>query len=143
MPPPPAVIVDNEEEWEVERILDSRRHYNRLQYHVKWKGFDAPTWQPDYDMQHSTEAVREFHRLWPDRPRPLALTGAHDQGGGYCHGADLKGNSVALTVDRTPNLASPVTPSHRYTYGIGAMIFESMWSGQGCRRGSDRRGVGA
>ena len=29
-PPPPAVIVDGEEEWEVETIPDSRLHYNRL-----------------------------------------------------------------------------------------------------------------
>ena len=75
-PHPPAVIVDGEEEWEVETIFDSRLHYNRLKYLVKWRGYDAPTWQPATDLEHSSELVREFHRLWPDRPRPLALAGA-------------------------------------------------------------------
>ena len=42
-PPVPAVIVDGEEEWEVETILNSCLHYNRLQYLVKWKGYDTST----------------------------------------------------------------------------------------------------
>ena len=37
-PPPPAVIVDGQEEWEVERVLDSRLYHRRLQYLVKWRG---------------------------------------------------------------------------------------------------------
>ena len=85
-PPPPAVIVDGEEEWEVETIFDSRLHYNRLQYLVKWKGYDAQTWQPATDLEHSSDLVQEFHQLWPDRPQPLALSGALDIGGGYYHG---------------------------------------------------------
>lgn len=74
--PPPAIIVDGEEKWEVEWALDSRLHYNRLQYLVKWKGYDAPTWQPTNDMEHAAEAVREFHHLNTDRPRPPSLAGA-------------------------------------------------------------------
>ena len=85
-PPQPPDIVDGEEEWEVERVLDSRHFYNRLQYLVKWKGYDAPTWQPPADLENAQEAVREFHRLWPDRPRPPSLAGARGRGGGYCHG---------------------------------------------------------
>ena len=60
--------MDGEEEWEVETIMDSRLHYNRLQYLVKWKGYDAPTWQPATDLEHSSDLVRQFHQLWPDRP---------------------------------------------------------------------------
>ena len=41
-PPPPAIIVDGEE-WEVERVLDSRLFYCKLQYLVKWMGDDTPT----------------------------------------------------------------------------------------------------
>ena len=57
-PQPLPVIVDGEEEWEVERILDSRHFYNRLQYLVKWKGYEAPTWQPSADLENAQEAVR-------------------------------------------------------------------------------------
>ena len=45
------------------------------------------------------------------------------------------------SVDRTPYLAMAVTPEQRSTYGVGAGIFARMWSGQGYRRGGDRRGV--
>jgi hypothetical protein len=36
-PPPPPTLVDGEDEYEVEAILDSRMRYNRLEYLVKWK----------------------------------------------------------------------------------------------------------
>jgi hypothetical protein len=35
----PPVIIDNEEEWELEEIVDSRHYRNQLQYQVKWTGF--------------------------------------------------------------------------------------------------------
>jgi len=34
--PQDAVLVNGVEEWEVDRILDSRLHYGKLQYKVKW-----------------------------------------------------------------------------------------------------------
>ena len=44
---PPPDLVDNEEEYEVEAILDSRKfgRGRRLQYLIKWKGY------PDSDNQ--------------------------------------------------------------------------------------------
>jgi len=36
---PPPIVIDGEEEWEVEEILDSRWHRRRFQFLVKWKGF--------------------------------------------------------------------------------------------------------
>ena len=45
-PPPPLVIVDDNEEWHVEEILDCRIYRRRLQYLVKWVGFDRPNWEP-------------------------------------------------------------------------------------------------
>jgi hypothetical protein len=41
-PEPPPVIIDNQQEWEVEEILDSRRFgKNRLlKYFVRWVGYD-------------------------------------------------------------------------------------------------------
>ncbi len=60
---PPPELVDNEEEYEVEKILDSRHHGrgHALQYLVKWKGY------PDLDNKwvnkrnvHTPEVIREF-----------------------------------------------------------------------------------
>src|SRR5439155_19764400 len=38
-PTPPPVVVENQLEYEVEEILDSRLMHNRLLYLVKWKGY--------------------------------------------------------------------------------------------------------
>ena len=35
----PIIVVDGEEEWEVEEILNSHWHQRRFQFLVKWKGF--------------------------------------------------------------------------------------------------------
>jgi len=37
--PPPSIVIDGEEEWEVEEILNSHWHRRRFQFLVKWKGF--------------------------------------------------------------------------------------------------------
>ena len=45
--PPEPVKINDDEEWEVEQILDSRIHQKKLQYRVKWLGFDEDrTWYP-------------------------------------------------------------------------------------------------
>ncbi|GLB45967.1 putative integrase core domain containing protein [Lyophyllum shimeji] len=38
-PPPPPTLIDNEEWFDVEDILDSRFFRRKLQYKVKWKGY--------------------------------------------------------------------------------------------------------
>ena len=43
---PPAIMVDGEEEWEVERILRERVRGRQRQVLVKWKGYLTPTWEP-------------------------------------------------------------------------------------------------
>ena len=129
-PPLPAVIVDGEEEWEVETILDSHLHYNRLQYLVKWKGYNVPTWWPDTDLEYSSNLVRQFHQLWPDRLRPAALARVPGIRGVCCHGVTPTETILESSVDRTPYLAMAVTPEQRSTYGVGAGIFERIWSRQ-------------
>jgi len=37
--PPPPIVVDREPKWKVEEILDSRWHWRRFQFLIKWKGF--------------------------------------------------------------------------------------------------------
>ena len=45
-PPLPPVIVDDAKAWYMEEILDSRMYRQRLQYLVKWVGFDRPDCKP-------------------------------------------------------------------------------------------------
>ncbi|THG99573.1 hypothetical protein EW145_g7239 [Phellinidium pouzarii] len=62
--PPPPVVLDNEEEYEVDKILDSHIHRGKLQYLVKWTGYMDPTWQLEQDVtKNAAEAVEMFYRL--------------------------------------------------------------------------------
>jgi hypothetical protein len=73
-PPPPPVEVDDSVEYEVEAILDSRIFRRKLQYLVKWKGFenteDEHSWQPANNVANSDDVVRDFHAAYPDKPKP-------------------------------------------------------------------------
>jgi hypothetical protein len=69
-PPPPPVELSTGEEYEVDRILDSRLRRGRLQYLVLWKGYplsDA-TWEPVTHLQNAPEAIRTFHHRYPHKP---------------------------------------------------------------------------
>jgi len=35
-----SIVVNDEDEWEIDDILNSRRYRRRLQYRVKWNGYD-------------------------------------------------------------------------------------------------------
>ena len=65
---PPPDLVDNAEEYEVEKILDSRKfgRGRKLQYLVKWKGYpDSENQWVNKDDVFADEAVRDFKRLNP------------------------------------------------------------------------------
>jgi hypothetical protein len=64
-PPPPTTLVDGEEEYEVEAILDSRMRYNQLEYLVKWKGYDESHNQWEVHTQvHAKPKIAQFHRKY-------------------------------------------------------------------------------
>ena len=73
--PPPPEIINNQEEYEVETILDSRVSGRQgLQYLVKWKGYgnEENSWEPVTNLKHSKELIAEFHRLHPQAPLNIA-----------------------------------------------------------------------
>jgi hypothetical protein len=67
---PPPDLVDGMEEYEVETVLDSRRHGRgcKLQYLIAWKGYpDSDNqWVNWDDAEGAEEAIREFKHLNPD-----------------------------------------------------------------------------
>jgi hypothetical protein len=71
-PPLPPVIIDNEEEWELEEIVDSRHYRNQLQYRVKWTGFhdQDKAWYPAMNFENSQDTVQQFHTRYPQKPAP-------------------------------------------------------------------------
>ena len=68
--PLPSVIINNEEEWEVEDILDARSYRGKLQYRVKWVGWDEDReWYDATGFDNSPEIVEDFHSRYPDKPK--------------------------------------------------------------------------
>jgi hypothetical protein len=68
-PPPPPVLIGGEEEHEVEAILDSRMHWNCLEYLVKWKGYNIGdnTWVVHRDSRRPCAGCRS--RISSPEPR--------------------------------------------------------------------------
>ena len=66
---PPPDLINNEEEYEVEKILDSRvrGRKRQIQYLVKWVGYpDSDNQWLNVDQLTADEAIREFKRRHPD-----------------------------------------------------------------------------
>ena len=74
-PPPPPDIVDDHEEYEVEKILDARMRRGKVQYLVKWKGYpDVDNlWISTESCQNAPEELENFYERFPTKPRPAAL----------------------------------------------------------------------
>jgi transposase InsO family protein len=86
-PPPDPILVDDATEYEVEKILDSRLRYRRIEYLVKWKGYDngQNMWIPHFNV-HAPQAVDDFHLRHPGAPRSI----------GYAHFDSMPFREVAL-----------------------------------------------
>ena len=63
-------VEDEEEEWDVEGVLDSRITKGQLEYLVKWLDFgpEDNSWQPATNL-NCPEKLQEFHQRNPDRPK--------------------------------------------------------------------------
>jgi hypothetical protein len=68
---PPLIINDEEEpEYEVETILNSRKRRNKVQYLVHWKGYpsEEDTWEPLSNLENTQEALQQYHQQHPTAP---------------------------------------------------------------------------
>ncbi len=108
-------LVDNEEEYEVEKILDYQ-HFSRrrkLQYLVKWKGY------PDLDNEwvnkdiYADEAIREFQNQNP-------ALGAHISKG---HSSKSLILPLPQTTTLLTKLSSFMTDVNLYYLGSPKWIF--------------------
>jgi hypothetical protein len=69
-PRPEPVVVQSEEEYEVNSIIDSRVYRCQLQYLVCWKGYGKGenTWEPAKNLSHTKKAIAKFHKENPAAP---------------------------------------------------------------------------
>ncbi len=65
---PPPDLVQGTEEYEVEHLVNHRRHgrSRTLQYFVKWKGYPESdnTWEPLQNI-HAPELLKKYHQRYP------------------------------------------------------------------------------
>jgi Chromo (CHRromatin Organisation MOdifier) domain len=62
IPKPPPILVNEIEEFEVEKILDARVHRRKQQYLVKWLGYETydSTWEPEENVANAASAIKDF-----------------------------------------------------------------------------------
>jgi Chromo (CHRromatin Organisation MOdifier) domain len=59
---PELIKIDGEDEWEVERILDTRVICKKRLFLMRWKGYtrDNDLWEPEENVANANEAVESF-----------------------------------------------------------------------------------
>ena len=60
------VIQESEKlKWEIEKILKSRKKYDKIQYLIKWKNYENTakkiSWQSANEIENSIELINEFY----------------------------------------------------------------------------------
>ena len=62
--PPPPVMVEGEEEYEVEAILRHKGTKSRRLYLVLWKGYPVTeaSWEPESNLQHAPRILEDYLR---------------------------------------------------------------------------------
>ncbi len=59
-----SIVVNDEDEWEIDDILNSQRYWRRLQYQVKWKSYNNDlNWYnaDDDEFMNAQEMIDDFH----------------------------------------------------------------------------------
>ncbi|KAF7783141.1 hypothetical protein Agabi119p4_2517 [Agaricus bisporus var. burnettii] len=69
--PAPAVEIEGEQEWEVEKILNAKWFRGKKRYLVRWKGYtaEADSWEPEENLANAKELITEFHQLYGELNR--------------------------------------------------------------------------
>lgn len=74
-PPPEPEVVEGEERYEVEKILDSRifGRWKTLQFLVRWKGYHEgyDEWVSEKNID-ADEEIENFYKLNPNAPRKIS-----------------------------------------------------------------------
>jgi hypothetical protein len=61
-PPPPVVTPEGEEEYKVDKIINSRKVGCKVEYRVRWKGYSPKedTWEPQENLVNAQDALKDF-----------------------------------------------------------------------------------
>ena len=61
-PKPPAELIEDEPEWEVDCILRHRKRNHKFEYHVLWKGYliTKATWEPEENLEGAQDVIANY-----------------------------------------------------------------------------------
>jgi len=70
---PKLVIIEGEEEFEIEKILNKRTVKEKEKFLVKWKGYtvEEDTWENRENLENVKELVEEFEREYREEAKEL------------------------------------------------------------------------
>ncbi len=68
IPLPPVVTPTGEEEWEVEKVLNSKIERGKMKFLVKWKGYslEENSWEPESNLENAKDAIEIFYSENPN-----------------------------------------------------------------------------
>ena len=79
-PPPLEPDTLESDIYEVEAILDSRIKRNKIQFLVRWTGYNETSWEPYEHLDGCKELVSEFYQAYPNAPGSRELASGKEGG---------------------------------------------------------------
>lgn len=71
-----AIVINNEDKFEVTEILDKQKRGKKVEYLVSWKGYgpEDDTWEPASGMKNTSELVDKFNQKYPEADKVYKKT---------------------------------------------------------------------
>jgi len=71
--PPKPVIIEGEEEFKVEKIINKRTVRGKEKFLVRWKGYtvEEDTWENRENLENAKELIEEFERIYREEVEEL------------------------------------------------------------------------
>jgi len=85
---PQPMVIEGEEEWEMEKILNKRKVRGKDKFLVQWKGFtvEGDTWESRENLQNAGDLLREFEEGYGRDNREVRQQGEVEEDKDYWRG---------------------------------------------------------